>query len=213
MVLGRYILYPRMKWYSPKMVNWMLRSLPRSFPQRNVMFSWTHVPKLGNMTLKADSLSVSSLQTFSYGFFDHPEKTFLFSCQIVPREVYDHFGLLFKSDEDTAHALVLQFDVGMNRVSLLNLPMGVDPFWQQSCQSIQNPTDPGPDGIRVAEKPFRIEKGIPIDIKAVVDNDMVEVFIGEQVAFTYRIYEKPQFEIGYLVQDGVVDFKHIEISQ
>jgi beta-fructofuranosidase len=174
---------------------------------------WKHIPKMGKAIAESDKVEVESKGTFSYGFLDQRESSFLFSCKIVPKDVYDHFGLLFKSDADAAISLVLQFDVGMNRVSLLNLPMAVDPFWQQSCQSIPSPTDPGPDGVRVAEKPFLYRQGEPIDIKAIVDHDMVEVFIGEQVAFTYRIYAKPEYEIGYLVQDGDVQFEDISFRK
>ena len=175
--------------------------------------SWKHVPKLGHVEIEKSDVSVLSKGTFSYGFFDHNESSFMFSCSIVPHEAFDHFGLLFKSDGDAAVSLILQFDVGMNRVSLLNLPMAVDPFWQQSCQSIPHPTDPGPDGVRVAEKPFMFENGKPIEIKAIIDYDMVEVFIKDEVAFTYRMYAKPEYEIGYMVQDGDVDFKDIAISK
>ena len=41
---------------------------------------------------------------------------------------------------------------------------------------------------------------------------MVEVFVGEQVAFTYRIYAKPEFETGLLAQDARVEFYDIEIT-
>jgi beta-fructofuranosidase len=175
------------------------------------LVSWKHVHKLGHVEIEKSDVSVLSKGTFSYGFFDHRESSFLFSCSIVPHEAFDHFGLLFKSDSDAAVSLILQFDVGMNRVSLLNLPMAVDPFWQQSCQSIPSPTDPGPDGVRVAEKTFMFENGKPIEIKAIIDYDMVEVFIKDEVAFTYRMYVKPEYEIGYMVQDGDVDFKDISI--
>lgn len=175
--------------------------------------SWELVPKMGNVKSHPHKIEVDSLGTFSYGFFDHKENSFLFSCVIEPTEVYDHFGLLFKSDADAAVSLVLQFDVGMNRVSLLSLPMAVDPFWQQSCQSIPSPTDPGPDGVRVAEKPFTIIQGQSISINTIVDRDMVEVFINEQVAFTYRIFRKPAYEVGYLVQDGRVNYTEISIRK
>ena len=108
---------------------------------------------------------------------------------------------------------MLDFDVAMQRVSLLNLPMGVDPFWEASCQAVPPATDPGPDGIRVAEKPFRIENGKTIDIKILVDQDMVEAFVGEQVAFTYRIYEKPMYEIGLIAQDSRIEFSQICITK
>ena len=66
----------------------------------------------------------------------------------------------------------------MQRVSLLSLPMGVDPFWEQSCQAVPKATEPGPDGVRVAEKTFEIKDGQAIDVKISVDHDMVEVFVG-----------------------------------
>ncbi|ADK82705.1 GH32 C-terminal domain-containing protein [Sediminispirochaeta smaragdinae] len=174
--------------------------------------AWKLLPKLGDVvTHGKKSLSVASKETFSYGFFDHCENRFLFSCTILPREVYDHFGLLIKSDDDAANCLLLSFDVSMNRVSLLNLPMGVDPFWQQSCQAIPEPKEPGPDGIRVAEKVFKISPTSAIGIKALIDKDMVELFINDEVAFTYRYFAKADHEIGYMVQDGEVDFDDITI--
>lgn len=101
----------------------------------------------------------------------------------------------------------------MQRVSLLNLPMGVDPFWEASCQAVPKATDPGPDGVRVCEKTFRIVDGEPIDIKLIIDQDMVEIFVGEQVAFTYRKYAKAQYEVGLLSQDAKVEFYDISIRK
>ncbi len=49
-------------------------------------------------------------------------------CKIVPRETYDTFGILLKSDKEASGCLFLEFDKAMQRVSFLNLPMGVDPF-------------------------------------------------------------------------------------
>ena len=46
-----------------------------------------------------------------------------------------------------------------------------------------------------------------------VDHDMVEVFVGEQVAFTYRIFRKPEYEIGLLAQDAKVEFANIAIRK
>ena len=41
---------------------------------------------------------------------------------------------------------------------------------------------------------------------------MIEAFIDEQIAFTYRIYAKPEFETGILVQDANVEFCNISIT-
>lgn len=136
----------------------------------------------------------------------------MLTCKIVPRETYDTFGILLKSDKEASGCLFLEFDKAMQRVSFLNLPMGVDPFWVQSCQAVPPATEPGPDGVRVCEKTMQIKDGKAIDVKIIVDHDMIEAFIDEQIAFTYRIYAKPEFETGIIAQDSNVEFYNLSIS-
>ena len=131
---------------------------------------------------------------------------------IALHAVESSFGILLKSDKEASGCLYLEFDMAMQRVSFLNLPMGVDPFWVQSCQAVPPATEPGPDGVRVCEKTLQIEEGKAIDVKIIVDHDMIEAFIDEQIAFTYRIYAKPEFETGILVQDANVEFCNISIT-
>ncbi|MCC8065790.1 MAG: GH32 C-terminal domain-containing protein [Clostridiales bacterium] len=173
---------------------------------------WNYVPVLGEpVRYGQNCFEVDSISKCTYGFLNHNEESFLFKCKIMPREVYDHFGILLKSDREASGCLLLEFDVAMQRASLLNLPMDTDPFWRQSCQAVPPATAPGPDGVRVAEKTFAIMPGKEIDIKILVDHDMVEVFAGEKVAFTYRVYQKPEYEIGILAQDARVEFYDIEL--
>ena len=77
---------------------------------------------------------------------------------------------------------------------------------------LQPATEPGPDGVRVCEKTMQIEDGKAIDVKIIVDHDMIEAFIDEQIAFTYRIYAKPEFETGIIAQDSNVEFYNLSIS-
>ena len=42
---------------------------------------------------------------------------------------------------------------------------------------------------------------------------MVEVFVAEQIAFTYRIYAKPEYELGILAQDAKVEIYDVEIMK
>ena len=42
---------------------------------------------------------------------------------------------------------------------------------------------------------------------------MVEVFAGEQVAFTHHIYQKPEYEVGILAQDARVEFYNVKIMK
>lgn len=175
---------------------------------------WKYLPVMGEYKLYGDTtVELDGCGTTAYGFLEQPEEKFLFTGTVIPKEANDSFGILLKSDWEASGCLFLEFDVAMQRVSLLSLPMGVDPFWEQSCQAVPKATEPGPDGVRVAEKTFEIKDGQTIDVKISVDHDMVEVFVGEQVAFTYRIFRKPEYELGLLAQDAKVEFANIAIRK
>lgn len=55
---------------------------------------------------------------------------------------------------------------------------------------------PGPDGPQVAEDFFEFHDGELIDIKILIDHDLVEVFVGEKAALNYRWHDAAAFEIG-----------------
>lgn len=179
----------------------------------NQPVEWKLVPAQGEVCSDKDSISLKGTATTAFAFLDQSEESLLFSGKLIPKDCRGKFGMLFKSDINASLCLMLEFDPAMQRVSLLNLPMDVDPFWQQSCQAVPPATSPGPDGIRVCQKPFTIADGREIDIKAVIDGDMVELFIGKKVAFTYRIYHKPEFELGFIVEDGDLDCTGISLTK
>lgn len=189
--------------------------LPKEYESMfNTPVEWTYEPVLGQaLNYGKTTIEMDSVSTCTYGFLNQKEEQFLLSMKIIPREAYEHFGVLLKSDREASGCLLLEFDVAMQRVSILNLPMGVDPFWEASCQAVPKATDPGPDGIRVCEKTFAIKDNEPIDVKIIVDHDMVEAFVGEQIAFTYRKYAQAQYEVGLLAQDAKVEFYDISISK
>lgn len=175
--------------------------------------NWKYISVLGNAKDYGEkTITLNALESCSYGFLRHTEESYMLTCKIVPRETYDTFGILLKSDKEASGCLFLEFDKAMQRVSFLNLPMGVDPFWVQSCQAVPPATEPGPDGVRVCEKTMQIKDGKAIDVKIIVDHDMIEAFIDEQIAFTYRIYAKPEFETGIIAQDSNVEFYNLSIS-
>ena len=168
---------------------------------------WGTSRMYGPKTVELDAVS-----TFSYGFLNiEKAETFLFRCKLRITDCRDYCGLLLKSNRDASRCLELRIESGMKRLSLVNLPMDVDPFWRESCTNVGTPKNPGPDGIRVCEKPFLFKEGEVIDVKVVMDKDMVEIFIGERAAFTYRVYEKTEYEIGFMAQDGKVEFFDIEV--
>ena len=170
--------------------------------------------KMGTVEHTDNSVVVESPGRCSYGFFDIGEKkTAMLSCKVQVNSAHDYFGFLLKSDSDASVCVELRFEPAYQRVALYSLPMAVDPFWQQSCQAIPKPTDPGPDGVRVAEKPFSFAPGDTIPVEIVIDEDMLEIFAGHRVAFTYRIYRPVDYNFGYIVQDASVAYCDIRITE
>ena len=168
----------------------------------------------GNSDITSDdSVKVNSPGTLSYGFFKLSKQTFFFQTKMKVIDARGTFGIILKSDRDCAQYILLGFELGMQRVSLMNLPTGVDPFWEASCTNIGRPKDPGPDGFRVCENPYHFANEDIIDIKIAVDHDMMEIFIGDKVAFTYRYYGKTDYEIGWYVQDGNIEYNNISIME
>jgi beta-fructofuranosidase len=169
------------------------------------------VPILGQIkTHGNDMIGIHSISTFSFGFIKINQEAFLFECKIRPTDCRDGFGLLLKSDTDVVSALILAFEPSFQRVSLLNMPMAVDPFCEASCTWL--PKNPGPDGTRIAEKPFSFANGDTIAVNVIIDYDMVEIFIDNKAAFTYRSYERPKHELGLYAQDGDVEFYVLKLA-
>jgi len=176
--------------------------------------SWDFMEKQGNVDRpEAGAVRLHTPGSTNFGFFTVTQKSFLFRTEVTVLDAADTFGILLKSDDEACSCLFLAFDIAMQRVSLLNLPMAVDPFWQQSCQAIPQPKEPGPDGFRVCEKPFHFGIHDKFEIKTITDKDMLEIFVNDKIAFTYRSYARCTHEIGLIVQDGDILFANIEFRR
>ena len=130
-----------------------------------------------------------------------------------PIDCRDYLGFVIKSDQDLSKCLLLILERGAQRISLLKYPMPVDPFWEASVASMVAAALPGPDGPRVAESHFEYDDGAPIDIKILIEHDLVEAFVDEKVALTYRCYDAAEYEIGIIVQDGNAEYEEIVFTK
>jgi beta-fructofuranosidase len=175
---------------------------------------WHYKPIEGDTELvDKNKIRVKAIGTLAYGFFDFPGRRYLLSCKVRPIDCRDHFGFIIKSDRDLSSCLLLAFEPGAKRVSLLKYPMQVDPFWEASVASMVRAAIPGPDGPRVAETPFDFDDGAAIDVKILVEDDLVETFVGEKAALTYRCYDAGEYEIGVIVQDGNAEYEQITLTK
>ena len=173
---------------------------------------WTFTPIEGRAEMAGGTLRVEAVSTSAYGFFEFPQTCFLLSCKVRPEDCRGFFGFAIKSTRDLARALLLTIEPTLNRISLLNYPMPVDPFWEASVASMGKAAVPGPDGPRVAEDFLEIRDGEPLDVRILVDQDLVEVFVGERCALNYRWYDAGEFGAGIVVEDGNAEFEDVVIT-
>lgn len=167
--------------------------------------------KLGNIKQYGDkALEVSSIGTLSYGFFQVEQQNLMLECNIKASDCADYFGLTINTDEDIDNGYLLVFNRAAQAASLNKLPAPLDPFWSTLSGKPIIPAEV--DGPRVCEKPFPIKDGDIINVKCVLTDTMIEIFIGNMAAFTYRTYAKRPCRIGVFAQDCNVEYHNIEFT-
>ncbi len=108
------------------------------------------------------------------------------------------------------HARLLAFNRATQMVSLNKLPAPLDPFWSTLSGKPIIPAEV--DGPRVCEKTFPFQDGDIIPVKCVLTDTMIEIFVGEQVAFSYRTYQEMPYRIGVFAQDCNVEYHNISFT-
>jgi beta-fructofuranosidase len=157
-----------------------------------------------------NTVHLKGTSTLAYGFLDVSTSEFLFECKLTPIDVRDSFGILLKTDSDIERGYMVNFDPRAQRVRLLKLPQPVDPFWQTlSGKSVPAPEVDGP---AVVERPLSIENEKTVDCKVIITDSIIEIFVDNKVALTYRAYESGQYQLGLLVQDGTLYCNDISIK-
>ena len=154
-------------------------------------------------------IQVESLGTLTYGFFIFSQEELSHVMQGKAYRLSRPSRICHQVGSGSFEVLALDSGAAGQRISLLKYPMPVDPFWEASVASMVPAALPGPDGPRVAESHFEYIDGAPIDIKILIDHDLVEAFVDEKVALTYRCYDAAEYEIGIIVQDGNAEFEQI----
>lgn len=175
-------------------------------------FSCDFGTKLGTIKPYGNrALEVSSIGTLSYGYFDVKEDEFMMECDIKAADCGDYFGISIKTDEDLDNGYLLAFNIAGQQVSLNKMPAPLDPFW--STLSGKPIIPPEVDGPRVCEKPFPFQNGDYINVKVVLSHDLIEIFVGDLAAFSYRSYTEMPYKIGVFAQDCNVEYHNITFSK
>ncbi len=175
------------------------------------------ISKMGDWKEGDKSLRVESTATFAYGFFKEEGKdALMFHAKLNLEDGYGAFGLLLKSTEELSPSWELILEPARSRVSITRYPCALDPFWEGLNPKIKDaPMEV--DGPRTIERPLKIENGKEIDVKAFIDDSLVECFVNDEVALSFRIYDptdgQPFYHFGLFVEDGTLNVTEIEIKE
>ena len=175
------------------------------------------ISKMGDWKEGEKSLRVESTSTFAYGFFKEESKdALMFHGKLTLEDGYGAFGLMLKSTEELSPSWELIFEPTRSRVSITRYPCALDPFWEGLNPKIKDaPMEV--DGPRTIERPLKIENGKEIDVKVFIDDSIVECFVNEEVALTFRIYDptdgQPFHKFGVFVEDGTLNVTDIKIRE
>jgi beta-fructofuranosidase len=190
-------------------------SLPREIAdsfKTKVPFEYDR--QFGDWKREGDSLKASAEQTTAYGLLNTSkiEGALLFTCTIVPGESNSPFGVLLNPSEDLNPSFGLLFEPTRQTVSITQWPQSLDPFWA-SLTKAKVPVYEI-DGPRMVERPIAINTGTVIKVQVLIEGSMVEAFVDDRLALTYRAYEsgKSAATFGLYCEDGSVSFNNVAIA-
>jgi beta-fructofuranosidase len=168
----------------------------------------------GDWTGEGDRRTASAAQTTAYGLVKTPKprSAVLFSCSITPDDTYGPFGVLINPSEDLNPSFGLVFEPTRQAVSISQWPQSLDPFWA-SLTKAKVPVYEI-DGPRMVERPIAIKAGTAIKLQVLIEGSMVEAFVDDRLALTYRAYDsgKSAATFGLYCEDGSVSFDEVAVG-
>lgn len=156
------------------------------------------------------SIAVGAAARTDHTFVDVDSATvqagYVLDCVLKPAAGTAEFGILFRVDDDLAgYALV--FDRGRGSVALTAWPQPGAPPWSESTAEL--PTAE-PDGPRLVERPLA-PVADAIRCRLVVAGSLLELYVDDVTALSYRIYARAPHELGFYADDGTLQVELIAV--
>ncbi len=131
---------------------------------------------------------------------------YLLDCVLRPAPETAEFGILIRVDDDLA-GYAVTFARGRGTVSLTAWPQPASPPWSES---MAHASTSGPDGPRLVEMPL---PGLTdaIRCRLVVEGSLIEVYVDDVAALSYRVYARARHELGFYADDGALLVDAIEV--
>ena len=152
---------------------------------------------------------LGSKGSLEYRFFDLKSERYLFSCAIKPESDTALFGLLFRMDDDLA-GYAFTFDRRRDSAALIRWPQPLDKFWSEFV-GYDEPREV--DGPRLVEEQIDLKGASPVECRLIVDESLVELYVNDTIALSYRVHGRSLHELGLFADDGAIDVANINLRE
>ena len=146
--------------------------------------------------------------SYGFGALRVERQELMLETEIELRGATHSAGILVEATPDMEHGYFIEIDRNRGTAALCRWPVARDPIWQQMSGNKQEPDLDTP--LVQHRIPVLPEHG-RIPVRLLRCGEMLECFVAEQVAITYRIYEKTERMLGLYVQEGEATFHNLSI--
>jgi beta-fructofuranosidase len=152
-------------------------------------------PGLGKSEIDQNSVKITGPDSFSCALAGTLSEPCKIEITLEFSERTRGCGIMLRADQDLEEAYYIRLEPGRNRLVLDAWPRPGDvPFMVE------------------LERPIQLSAGSPVKLKVFVDGTICEVYAGEKIAMSARLYNRFSGEWGVFVNEGMAHFKDIGLS-
>ena len=149
---------------------------------------------------------------YGHGLLDTPREELLLDTEVEIAPGTTAAGILIEPETDLSSGFYVSIEPLKARVVLNLWPQAMDPLWQ-SLAPVDTPPQAQLDNPLI-ERPLAI---VPKDgryrVRLLRKDSLLECFVADQVALSYRIYERRDRMFGLFVQEGTARFNDLTVRR
>ena len=158
------------------------------------------------------SITGSAPGTYGHGLLSTDRGELMLDTVVEIAQGTTAAGILLEPEADLTSGYFISIEPMKGRVAFNLWPQAMDPLWQSMA-----PVDPPPEAQLDNPLVERLLATVPEDgryrVQVLRKDSLIECFVGEQVALTYRIYEQRPHMFGLFVQEGAATFHDLSIRR
>ena len=152
----------------------------------------------GNLDVSKDNFKLSASEGAALSLCEAEQNNFYFSCKIKINEATPYFGLIFRSKDNLTQAYKIKFDRISGKIA-------------GSCHGISS--NVFNTALELAQRPLDFHNKNEFKFEMFVDHDIIEIFVDEEIAMSFRSYEQPGKWFGFFVEEGEAEFMETEFYE